>query len=230
MKKLKLLTSLGAISALGGGIALATTSCSKDKDTVDNGKIEFKNIEEWEDYVLTGNYIDDYTKEIDGSSPTEIKAFAKEHIKAGNLANGLAILFGGSLDTTAENTKTGSFDWSTSKDKIEVSASINGKFSVSLNSNSEQVEMTLKLKVSCSKQFDSFTTHYEATPKGSTKEFADGDFEEFASMDARSSGSTTYCYLLVLKDEETALNEITPFNIIPLSAFDYPNIILKPQE
>ena len=65
MKKLKLLTSLSAITALGGGVALTTTSCSKDKKaTVESLAWEPNAPEVGVTSYLVGGVIKDGDKEL----------------------------------------------------------------------------------------------------------------------------------------------------------------------
>ena len=92
MKKIKLLTSLSAAAALGGG-AIAATSCTwsykkiEDGDNPDEGRLEFFSFQEDKAYGYN-HFVNDVKLTIHETNHDEIKSFVLNQVKAGHLVDG----------------------------------------------------------------------------------------------------------------------------------------------
>ena len=102
MKKIKLLTSLSAVIALGGGVALIATSCNskkeeekKEDDPAKNGTLTFNDNNACLEYLKEPHFVDPNMQEttVDGNDSESIKTFLNNNVKAGHLADGVVGLF-----------------------------------------------------------------------------------------------------------------------------------------
>ena len=171
MKKIKLLTSLGAITALGGGVALST-SCSStgggggdEKEAEKNGSKQYTGSDgytELYNFATNANFKKSSFQKITINQKTSgwqtvAQTFIEDNLTAGVLADGVAASMIPSDETKADFKKF-NITWSTATDgKITVEAKLMMSQSSSVNGGGDSLWETFTAEKNNEGKYTKFT-------------------------------------------------------------------------
>ena len=212
MKKIKIITSLSAVTALGGGVALTATSCSKNNDggkisgDKDNGNVTINSQEDVKNFINKTDFVNnDATGTLNSvNNDANIKtigSFLEKNVSAVMLAQGLAA--GIVNSNIEENVTVESVYWKTE------------------NNSGPSAVITFAAKV-------------KATIEGQTKEFDYGFklskttnscFDRIELLTSEESKDIHSLTGIIVLDEETS-NRIGK-NLFLIKYFDYNDYYIK---
>ena len=166
MKKIKLLTSLGAVTALGGGVVFSATSCSNsnsgEKHNEKNGSKQFTKYNEFYNFATSANFKKSNFQKITidqnvSGWETVAKTFLEENLTAGILADGAAASMIYAKETEADFSSF-NITWSTAADgKITVEAKLIMTQSSSVNGGSDSLWEIFTAEKNAEDKYNKFT-------------------------------------------------------------------------
>ena len=224
MKKIKLLTGLGAATALGVG-AVATTSCTwsykkgekPEEGYVNNGDGEFKSAAEVKTYAKTAHFVVENMNTISVNKSNVKADLLDKYVKAGQIADGFISCMESKLEEEGLIVNSFKVEWTTTDNEMTLIANDNITEPDKNETFTEYVKWTYSKANADSSYFDhveyEYTTSLEEEPE------THNGSEIIAVYDLEKKEETENGILVSYNDESS--NPISPFAGLYLTNLDF---------